>query len=104
MHPPKRTVFATPWKWRLDEMLLKKADNNVSVYILLYFYETQFAMDLGSKYSMAVLNNHSNIEVHRHPDMLSGAIMKRWLLLTGILHLLEGLTFVLAAGILIAMS
>lgn len=72
---------AVSLKWRLDEMLLKKADNNVSVYILLY-YETQFAMDLGSKYSMAVLNNHSNIEVHRHPDMLSGATqpstMFRW--------------------------
>ena len=57
-------------KWRLDKMLSRKADEGVRVYILLY-YEKQIAMDLGSHHTQSLLNKHRNIEVHRHPDMLS---------------------------------
>ena len=55
----------TSLEWRLDKMLLRKAEEGVRVYILLY-WETKMIMDLGSEYAQSVLS-HSNIEVHRHP-------------------------------------
>ena len=66
-------------EWRLDNMLIRKADNNVLVYILLY-WET--AMDLGSNHTLSVLNKHPNIVVYRHPYVISGfdnpSTMLRW--------------------------
>ena len=52
---------------RLDRMLLKKAEEGVRVYILLY-WETKINadMDLGSDYAQSILR-HKNIEVYRHP-------------------------------------
>ena len=55
--------------WRLDKMLLRKADQGVRTYILLYWESKKIAgMDLGSEYAQTVLQ-HQNIEVLRHPDM-----------------------------------
>ena len=51
--------------WRLDQLLLRKANDSVRIYILLY-WETKLAMDLGSDYAISVLS-HRNIEIHRHP-------------------------------------
>ena len=68
-------------KWRLGQMLLRKADEGVRVHILLY-WETKIAMDLGSNHTQTVLEQHDNIEVHRHPDWLNVAAypkaLMRW--------------------------
>jgi len=54
--------------WRLDKMLLRKAEQGVRTYILLYWEsKTVAGMDLGSEYAQSVLS-HENIEVLRHPD------------------------------------
>ena len=58
--------------WRLDKMLLRKADEGVRVYILLY-WEIKRAFDLGSEHVVKQLGQHKNIEVLRHPDTLTGA-------------------------------
>ena len=57
--------------WRLDKMLLRKADEGVRVYILLYWEIKRF-LDLGSDHVVKMLSNHENIEVHRHPDTVTG--------------------------------
>ncbi len=57
--------------WRLDKMLLRKADEGVKVTILLY-KEMQLALDLGSEHVVKLLGEHKNIEVHRHPNMTTG--------------------------------
>ena len=57
-------------EWRLDQMLKRKADQGVLVYILLY-WETNPPLDLGSNHTQSFLNKHSNIVVYRHPDQLS---------------------------------
>ena len=54
--------------WRLDKMLLRKAEQGVRTYILLYWEsKTVAGMDHGSEYAQTVLS-HENIEVLRHPD------------------------------------
>ena len=68
--------------WRLDKMLLRKAEQGVRTYILLYWESKKIAgMDLGSEYAKTVLT-HDNIEVLRHPDMttllLNPSTMFRW--------------------------
>ena len=81
----KNEIFITDWQlsphifmkrqdtgvdslaWRLDKMLFKKADENVSVYILLYWESEKIAdMHLESKFAQSVLK-HQNIRVLRHP-------------------------------------
>ena len=53
--------------WRLDKMLLKKADEGVKIYILLYWESKIVAsMDLGSDFVLVALK-HQNIKVCRHP-------------------------------------
>ncbi|XP_028402256.1 phospholipase D zeta 1-like [Dendronephthya gigantea] len=64
--------------WRLDKMLLRKADEGVRVKILLY-QELKQAIDLGSSHVVKLLGNHDNIEVHRHPDFITAALqLFRW--------------------------
>ena len=64
--------------WRLDKMLLRKADEGVRVCILLY-WELKRALDLGSDHVVKLLGEHKNIEVHRHPDTFTGAAnLFRW--------------------------
>lgn len=57
--------------WRLDKLLLKKADEGVRVSILLY-WEVKHFYDLGSDHVVKLLGQHKNIEVHRHPDLITG--------------------------------
>ena len=57
--------------WRLDQMLLRKADQGVQVTILLY-REMEKALDLGRAHVAKLLGNHKNIEVFRHPDTVTG--------------------------------
>ena len=67
--------------WRLDKMLLRKAEQGVRTYILLYWESKIAGMDLGSEYAQTALR-HDNIEVLRHPDMttllLNPSTMFRW--------------------------
>ena len=58
-------------KWRLDQMLLRKADEGVLVYILLC-WETKPFVDVGSDHALKVLGKHKNIVIQRHPDHRSG--------------------------------
>ena len=56
-------------KWRLDQMLLKKANESIRIYILLYWESKKIAdMDLGSAFAQSTLK-HQNIKVLRHPDL-----------------------------------
>jgi phosphatidylserine/phosphatidylglycerophosphate/cardiolipin synthase-like enzyme len=68
-------------KWRLDKILTRKANEDVLVYILLY-WETQLAFDLGSNHTQSILNEHPNIVVYRHPHNLNSienpSTMLRW--------------------------
>ena len=55
-------------KWRLDKILLRKADQGIRVYILLYWESKKIAkMDHGSNFAKFVLKHH-NIKVLLHPD------------------------------------
>ena len=64
--------------WRLDKMLLRKADEGVKVTILLY-KEMSLALDLGSAHVVKLLGENKNIEIHRHPDTVTGLLnMFRW--------------------------
>lgn len=68
--------------WRLDKLLLRKAEGGIHVYILLYWESKKIAgMDLGSEFVLSVLN-HTNIKVRRHPHFSTlvdyPATMTRW--------------------------
>ncbi|CAH3154344.1 unnamed protein product, partial [Porites lobata] len=58
-------------EWRLDNILLRKANQGVQVCILLY-WETKPFLDLGSDHAVRLLGKHRNIEIRRHPDALGG--------------------------------
>ncbi|CAD6195581.1 unnamed protein product [Caenorhabditis auriculariae] len=54
--------------WRLDEILKRKAEQGVKVFVLLY-KEMEMALGLNSIYSKKTLQGlHENIKVMRHPD------------------------------------
>ena len=56
-------------KWRLDKMLLRKAEKGVEVFVLLYAESKKIAgMDLGSDFVKEILK-HPNIKVLLHPDL-----------------------------------
>ena len=64
--------------WRLDKMLLRKADEGARVKILLY-KELKPALDLGSDHVVKLHDKHGNIEVRRHPEIITGALnLFRW--------------------------
>ena len=64
--------------WRLDKMLLRKADQGVKVTILLY-KEMNLALDLGSEHAVKLLGENKNIEIHHHPDTVTGLLnVFRW--------------------------
>lgn len=100
MNAAREEIFITDWQlnphifmkrpdnginsqyWRLDKLLLRKAEEGIHVYILLYWESKKIAgMDLGSEYASSVLN-HNNIEVRRHPHfstlVADPATMMRW--------------------------
>ncbi len=52
-------------QWRLDKMLLSKADEGVNIYILLYAQYT-IILDLGSDIIKQTLK-HPNIKILIHP-------------------------------------
>lgn len=57
-------------EWRLDKILLRKANQGVQVCILLY-WETKPSYDLGSDHAVKMLGEHRNIEIRGHPSALS---------------------------------
>ena len=59
----------TSSEWRLDKILLKKANDGISVYILLY-WGTSVAMEHGTIFVDAFLK-HDNIEVCLYPTFTS---------------------------------
>lgn len=99
MNAAREEIFITDWQlnphifmkrpdnginsqyWRLDKLLLRKAEEGIHVYILLYWESKKIAgMDLGSEYASSVLN-HNNIEVRRHPHfstLVTDPATMRW--------------------------
>lgn len=65
--------------WRLDNILARKADQGVKVFILLY-KEIEAALGIKSLYSKQVLmkKNKDNIKVLRHPDHIPGKGILMW--------------------------
>ncbi|XP_066265990.1 phospholipase D1-like isoform X2 [Branchiostoma lanceolatum] len=69
-----RPVSAEGEKRRLDQVLKRKAEEGVKVFVLLY-KEVEMAIGLNSFYSKTtLLNLHPNVKVLRHPDHLPGGI------------------------------
>uniref|UniRef100_A0A5S6QA67 Phospholipase n=1 Tax=Trichuris muris TaxID=70415 RepID=A0A5S6QA67_TRIMR len=65
-------------RWRLDELLKRKAEQGVHIYVLLY-KEVQIALGIKSLYSKRRLKElHPNIHVLRHPDHLPGSGVFLW--------------------------
>ncbi|KAL4233460.1 hypothetical protein ACF0H5_008141 [Mactra antiquata] len=59
-------------KWRLDEVLARKANEGVKVFVVLY-KELEIALTINSHYSKhALMNRSPNIKVIRHPDHVAG--------------------------------
>ncbi|VDN02247.1 unnamed protein product [Thelazia callipaeda] len=55
-------------RWRLDEILKRKAEQGVKVFVLLY-KEMEMALGINSIYTKRTLQSlHKNIKVLRHPD------------------------------------
>ena len=62
-------------EYRLDNLLLKKAQEGVMIYIFL-FKEVTVALPIDSAYSKQVFSLlHPNIRVQRHPDHVIGGIV-----------------------------
>ena len=68
-------------KWRLDKMLIRKANHGVRVYILLY-WEIPLFYDTGNNHTQSLFSEYPNIVVYRHPDTLSvleqPSTLSRW--------------------------
>ncbi|KAL1231809.1 Phospholipase [Trichinella spiralis] len=90
----KEQIFITGWwlspeiylkrpaaagrRWRLDEILKRKAEEGIRVYVLLY-KEVELALGINSAYSKRILQQlHANIKVMRHPDHLPGSGVFLW--------------------------
>ncbi|KAK3096680.1 hypothetical protein FSP39_002327 [Pinctada imbricata] len=63
-------------KWRLDQILERKAKQGVKIFILLY-KEMELALNLSSRYSKQTLVNKcpENIKIIRHPDHGAGGVL-----------------------------
>ncbi|XP_075727869.1 phospholipase D isoform X1 [Rhipicephalus microplus] len=62
-------------RWRLDQLLQKKAEEGVKVFVLLY-KEVEMALNINSLYSkQKLVAMHPNIKVLRHPDHVTGGIL-----------------------------
>ncbi|XP_045604222.1 phospholipase D1 isoform X2 [Procambarus clarkii] len=87
----KEEIFITDWwmspqiylkrpdltgrRWRLGEILRRKAESGVRVFILLY-KEVELALGISSLLTKHTVNQlHPNIKVLRHPDHLSGGVL-----------------------------
>ncbi|XP_042214753.1 phospholipase D1-like isoform X2 [Homarus americanus] len=87
----KEEIFITDWwmspqiylkrpditgcKWRLEEVLKRKAESGVRVFILLY-KEVELALGISSLHSKQTVNQlHPNIKVLRHPDHMAGGVL-----------------------------
>uniref|UniRef100_UPI00398F5682 phospholipase D2-like isoform X2 n=1 Tax=Pristiophorus japonicus TaxID=55135 RepID=UPI00398F5682 len=61
--------------WRLDNLLKRKAEQGVKIFVLLY-KEVELALGINSEYSKRTLTSlHSNITVMRHPDHVSSTVL-----------------------------
>ncbi|XP_030375279.1 phospholipase D2 isoform X2 [Scaptodrosophila lebanonensis] len=60
--------------WRLDKILLRKAEIGVRIFVLLY-KEVEMALGINSYYSKSTLAKHENIKVMRHPDHARAGIL-----------------------------
>ncbi|VDN60541.1 unnamed protein product [Dracunculus medinensis] len=55
-------------RWRLDELLKRKAEEGIKIFVLLY-KEMEMALGINSIYTKKTLQGlHKNIKVLRHPD------------------------------------
>ncbi|XP_070538246.1 phospholipase D1-like isoform X2 [Ptychodera flava] len=87
----KEEIFITDWwlspeiymkrpvtegnKWRLDQILRRKAESGVKIFVLLY-KEVEMALGLKSSYSKLTLRKlHPSIKVMRHPDHVPGGVL-----------------------------
>ncbi|ORX95016.1 phospholipase D/nuclease [Basidiobolus meristosporus CBS 931.73] len=62
-------------EFRLDRLLLKKAEEGLAIYIVVY-KEVTYALPISSQYTKETLKNlHPNIVVQRHPDHVPGGTM-----------------------------
>ncbi|KAI5475207.1 phospholipase D [Pseudohyphozyma bogoriensis] len=65
-------------QWRLDRLLLKKAEQGVKINIIVYKEVTQ-TMTMSSSHTKHHLEDmHDNISVMRHPDHIGGEITLYW--------------------------
>lgn len=91
METAKEEIFITDWwmspqiylkrpdltghKWRLAEVLRRKAESGVRVFILLY-KEVELALGISSLLTKQTVNQlHPNIKVLRHPDHMAGGVL-----------------------------
>ncbi|KAK3885465.1 hypothetical protein Pcinc_010323 [Petrolisthes cinctipes] len=87
----KEEIFITDWwmcpqiylkrpdltghRWRLQEVLKRKAEAGVRVFIMLY-KEVELALGISSLQTKQALNTlHPNIKVLRHPDHIAGGVL-----------------------------
>ncbi|XP_022672848.1 phospholipase D2-like isoform X2 [Varroa destructor] len=70
----KRPPGDSPY-WRLDEILKRKAESGVHVFIMLY-KEVKSALNINSFYSKRKITGlHKNIRVFRHPDHMKEGVL-----------------------------
>ncbi|XP_063885233.1 phospholipase D1-like isoform X2 [Scylla paramamosain] len=91
MESAREEIFITDWwmspqiylkrpdltghKWRLAEVLRRKAESGVRVFILLY-KEVELALGISSLLTKQTVNQlHPNIKVLRHPDHIAGGTL-----------------------------
>ena len=56
--------------WRLDKMILRKAENGIKIYILLFDDAKMVGFNLGVQFTIKTLQ-HDNIKIFSHPTFLT---------------------------------